>query len=741
MPLFFRKRKASNEARKRLEYQMCLAKEAGADDILDISRCELSELPYGAFSTCKVLQKKVLIAHTNFLMSLVPKSCSLSNLVTIKVLDLHDNQLTSLPADIGQLISLQVLNVEKNVLKALPDSIGDLVQLQTLNLKGNKLKQLPSTLEGLRSLRTLDISENSVQELPQTLAHIRTLETLSLDASGMVYPPGEVCSIGTEAIQQFLCDQLGTKYNPPSQYLLPVLESEGEETSVDGVRRTADKYMEDEAEWQNKFLDYEKRKEQKMQEKLEFERWLDLEQREQVHLMHQSHVQKGEFLQSMKEEQMKLEEGLTRHQQRLGTERLKLLDQLKQMEQGVASRIQKLLEDNQRQKQSSEILKSLENDRIRMEQLMAITQEETEQLRRKEVAAAMKQMLSETYKNRLLQGAYESRRQDLVNQTCSSLAKMDEKFQQILAWQQLDQNKAISQILQESEMQKAAFEALQVKRDVMHCQIRNQIKLIERELLEGRFSLLLKHTHNHVVLQEAIGEQRRTLSYLLQQLLKEKKEREEELQAILKELEAKSETKQENYWLIQYQRLLNQKPLSLRLQEEGLERQLVKLLTGLSAEQYLPIFAHHRISLEMLSHMVPGDLAKIGITESGLQRAIVQKAREIQAVAETIPELLKPAEEVGPSAPVFGEEPAQPEVPSAPPPEEHHCECVVCMELEAQVVFLYCGHVCCCQNCSEALHTCPLCRQAIVQRIRLFHSGYSPLEDAKGAGFSPGGEM
>lgn len=44
MPLFFRKRKPSEEARKRLEYQMCLAKEAGADDILDISKCELSEV-------------------------------------------------------------------------------------------------------------------------------------------------------------------------------------------------------------------------------------------------------------------------------------------------------------------------------------------------------------------------------------------------------------------------------------------------------------------------------------------------------------------------------------------------------------------------------------------------------------------------------------------------------------------------------------------------------------------------
>lgn len=81
----------------------------------------------------------------------------------LKVLDLHENKLNSLPEDIGKLASLQVsttavarradvssfvkrslsstmrfqiLNVEKNLLKALPDSIGDLRLLQTLNLKG-----------------------------------------------------------------------------------------------------------------------------------------------------------------------------------------------------------------------------------------------------------------------------------------------------------------------------------------------------------------------------------------------------------------------------------------------------------------------------------------------------------------------------------------------------------------------------------------------------------------------------
>nr|XP_030142761.3 E3 ubiquitin-protein ligase LRSAM1 isoform X2 [Taeniopygia guttata] len=698
MPLFSRKKKPSDDARKRLEYQMCLAKEAGADDTLDISRCELSEVPYGVFSTCKVLQKKVLIIHTNNLTSLVPKSCNLLSLITVKVLDLHDNQLASLPADIGQLTALQVLNLEKNLLKSLPQSIGDLAQLQVLNVKGNKLRELPGSVSGLRSLRALDVSGNELQELPRLLAHARTLQTLTLDASAMTYPPPDICSAGTEAIQQFLCKECGIAYYPPSQYLLPTLESDGGGTSVDGVDRTVQKYLEEESEWQNKFLDYEKRKERKTQEKLEFERRLNMGQREQALLVQQLGSHKDEILQTVREEQQRLEQGLSKHQRSLEEERLKLLQQLKDTEQGIASRIQKLLEDNQRQKRSSDILKSLENERIRMEQLMAITQEETEQLRRREVASAMQQMLAETYKNKLLQTTSESRREDLVSQACSSLAEMDQKFQQILAWQQLDQNKAVSQILQQIEMQKTAFEALQVKKDLMHRQIRNQ---------------------------EAVTEQRRALGCLLQQLLKEKKQREEELQQILLEMEAKSETKQENYWLIQYQRLLNQKPLSLKLQEKGLEQQLVTLLLELSAEQYVPIFAHHRISLETLGTMSTSDLEKLGVTEAGLQRAILRRTQEILAVATTSPELRR-AENTGvpaapePSAPL--EEPPGPAVPTAPPWDEKKSECVVCMEQEPQMIFLPCGHVCCCRGCCEQLHSCPLCRQDIAQRIRIFHS-------------------
>uniref|UniRef100_A0A672U737 Leucine rich repeat and sterile alpha motif containing 1 n=1 Tax=Strigops habroptila TaxID=2489341 RepID=A0A672U737_STRHB len=665
MPLFSRKKKPSDDARKRLEYQMCLVSNGRG---------------------CSVAAPGCPVARY------LP--CLTSNPIpdlTKTVLDLHDNQLASLPADIGQLTSLQVLNLERNLLKCLPQSIGDLAQLQMLNVKGNKLKDLPVTVSGLRSLRTLDISGNVVVELPRGLAHVRTLEALTLDASSMIYPSPDICSAGTESIQQFLCKECGIAYYPPSQYPLPALESDGGGTSVDGVDRAVHKYLEEEGEWQNKFLDYEKRKEQKMQEKLEFERRLNMGQREHALLVQQLNSQKDEILQTVREDQMRLEEGLTKHQRYLEEERLKLLQQLKQAEQGIASRIQKLLEDNQRQKQSSDILKSLENERIRMEQLMAITQEETEQLRRKEVAAAMQQMLAESYKNKLIQMTYESRRQDLVNQACSSLAEMDQKFQQILSWQQLDQNKAVGQILQ--QMQKAAFEALQVKKDLMHRQIRNQIKLIETELLQLTQLELKRQELDTETLQGVITEQRQALGYLLQQLLKEKKQREEELQQILLEMEAKSETKQENYWLIQYQRLLNQKPLSLKLQEEGLERQLVTLLTELSAEQYVPIFAHHRVSLRALNS---------GYTERGDPDPACPRCEPCpwccpgQVWQEAMVMLLVSLPARGGARAALG---------------------------PTQMIFLPCGHVCCCQSCCERLLTCPLCRRDITQCIRIFHSG------------------
>lgn len=734
MPLFFRKRKPSEDSQKRLEYQLCRCKEAGADDVVDISSCELSEVPSGAFSICKVLQKKVLILHNNELRSLMPKGCDISALATLKVLDLHENKLTSLPEDIGKLAELRILNVEKNRLRTLPDSIGDLRLLQTLNLKGNCFSELPSVIGSLRSLRTLIMSDNKIVQLPKTLAHVRTLESLTLDYDMMTYPPASVCREGTESIQRFLCTELGEEYCPPSQYLLPVLES-------DCTNQNSDFVDGQEEAWQNKFSDYEKRKEEKQQQKLAFERHLEEKQKEHTQLMLMNTSRKENMLNSVRQEQERLEQGVSQQQRVQEAERLLVLERVRQAEDGISSRISSMLMDKNRQKKSAEFLQAMEEDRIRMEHLAVITQEEANSLRKRDVAAAMQKMLSDSCAMTLLQEASDFRRRNLLSEACRSMENFDRKFDKMLSLQVLDKSKAIAHILQEEEMQKAAFQALQLQKDAVHGYIRNQIKLIEGELTQLTKLEIKRRNLDAENLQEVLVEQRTALSDLLQQLLKQRDQREQELRQVLAEMEQKSESNQQNYWMIQYQRLLDAKPLSLRMQEAGVEKELVNLLCKLSAQHYLPILAHHRVTTEALRHMTSSDLKKLGINEVGIQKALLNWAQDHrpegackavqpdeEAVAATAP---SPSPSPSPSSlpntfqiPSPPRTPGTPVTPSAPSPVEGpgSSECVVCMETGAQVIFLPCGHVCCCQVCSDALQNCPLCRSNISQRVRLYHS-------------------
>ncbi|XP_061589591.1 E3 ubiquitin-protein ligase LRSAM1 isoform X2 [Cololabis saira] len=722
MPLFFRRRKPSEESQKKLEYQLWRSKEVGADEILDVSGCELSEVPSGAFSICKVLQKKVLILHNNELKYLLPKGSDISALATLKVLDLHENQLTFLPDDIGNLRSLQILNVEKNRLKKVPESTGKLRLLQTLNLKGNCLDSLPSSLGSLSSLRSLDVSDNDIAELPRELGHIRTLESVSLDAASMSFPPAAVCSEGTKSIQQFLCSVLGTEYFPPSQYLLPVLETDCGSCSSDTTDGS-------EETWQNKFSDYEKRKEQKQAEKILFEQQLEQKQKEQQFLLLNNN-HKEDMLCSVRQEQQRLAQGFLQQQFTQNAERLQLLETVRRAEDGLSGRITALLGNNTRQRKSSQFLMEMEEDRIRMEHLTAITQEEASSLRKRDVAVAMQTMLADSCSMILLQEANDGRRQSLMSETYRSMENLDRKFHQMFSLQTLDKNKAVAQILQEEQIQKTAFQALQVQKDAVHSNIRTQIKLIEEELTQLTKLEIKRHSLDAESLEEVLTSQRAALSELLQQLMKEREQRETELRQVLVEIELKSECNQQNYWMIQYQRLLDAKPLSLRMQEAGVEKELVHLLSRLSAQHFLPVLAHHRVTTATLSRMTEADLEQLGIAESGIQKALLDWSRQrhspgtSKSVQDQEAEAPPPsAAGPAPSAP-SPSPPGTPVTPSAPAPVDGpgSSECVVCMETTAGTVFLPCGHVCCCRLCSDALQNCPLCRAAIAQRIRLYQS-------------------
>ena len=48
---------------------------------------------------------------------------------------------------------------------------------------------------------------------------------------------------------------------------------------------------------------------------------------------------------------------------------------------------------------------------------------------------------------------------------------------------------------------------------------------------------------------------------------------------------------------------------------------------------------------------------------------------------------------------------------------EDTIECSICMEEGDLIIFVPCGHYCCCKGCSATLKTCCLCRAPIQQCI------------------------
>ena len=70
---------------------------------------------------------------------------------------------------------------------------------------------------------------------------------------------------------------------------------------------------------------------------------------------------------------------------------------------------------------------------------------------------------------------------------------------------------------------------------------------------------------------ELMGEKRETLSKLLLDLIAKKQQRGDDLQKMMGEMETSKEKEQENYWLIQYQKILNSKPKGLENAENNLD--------------------------------------------------------------------------------------------------------------------------------------------------------------------------
>ncbi len=130
---------------------------------------------------------------------------------SLEVLDLSNNQLSSLPADLGRLQHLRILFLSSNQFDHVPDVLSDCPKLEMIGFKSNQIKtvsedalpvdtrwliltdnkieKLPDSMGQLHRLQKLALAGNQLTELPSSMANCRNLELARLSANKLTALP------------------------------------------------------------------------------------------------------------------------------------------------------------------------------------------------------------------------------------------------------------------------------------------------------------------------------------------------------------------------------------------------------------------------------------------------------------------------------------------------------------------------------------------------------------------------
>ncbi|CAG2231436.1 LRSAM1 [Mytilus edulis] len=672
---------------------------------------QMFEIPDDLYSACNYLQKEALLLNNNWLSG-IDKPDRLNDFRTLRVLDLHHNEIKNLPENIHQLENLQVLNLENNKLSKLPSSIGKLRHLQTLNIKSNRLHSFPEEICNLKSLRTLDISGNKIVRLSKQFYKVRTLETLILDPEQMHYPPSDECCKGTEAIMIFICSDNQIEYLPPSNFLLDVLDIP---TSPSKVSQSLAKHLRDEESLQKSVDDYNTQ----MKEFADIERKMQQEENEQAEIAFQL-KSRTNYLDEVVQDSDKMDKELEVISHKKDEERRKLLLELEKIENGVNRLIEDMMVENKRVKQVEQWIDELEEERMKDDDWCSVQYEEYQKLRKQEILENMQNLLNDI-------NAQEALRLQNLGQKDETM-KLALHSEEVASYQQVEDvllNKEIGHTIvtdlyiQQEKAQRDAFEVLQLQKDARIQRITEQITMIEEELYNLTLVELEKRQMKATLEASLLEEKRHSLINMLEQLMEEQENRRMELKKRLIEMEQQKDDDETDYWLVQYQRLLDSKPQAVIDRERQLATDVVTILEDSRAGEYIPVFTRHRMTPETILDITDDELKqkKLG---NGKESAANLINKEKEAM------LAEKGEHPQPTAPPTPtDETAQPFLRRSTSRQASilargvNSECVVCMDNQSDVIFLKCGHVCTCQKCSEPLNQCPLCRGEIVSRIKL----------------------
>ncbi len=116
----------------------------------------------------------------------------LKNPDAVVKLDLSNNGMRVLPAELSRFRNLQYLNLSRNQLNDIPREIGLLTKLQVLNLSGNQLDLLPQEIGNLSNLKQLIVSQNALKKLPPEIGKLSKLEYLEANENRLTQVPAAI---------------------------------------------------------------------------------------------------------------------------------------------------------------------------------------------------------------------------------------------------------------------------------------------------------------------------------------------------------------------------------------------------------------------------------------------------------------------------------------------------------------------------------------------------------------------
>ncbi|XP_047347971.1 E3 ubiquitin-protein ligase LRSAM1-like isoform X4 [Vespa velutina] len=684
--------KVNMDYKARLEYKLYLARE-NPEPVFDISECALKHVPPGIYSLCKVFRKKILWMYCNKLSSLSGGG-NLNDLSLLTILDLHGNQFNTLPPDIMCLVSLKELYLQENNISKLPNEIAHLNKLIILNISRNNLIQLPEVIGKLQHLITLDISYNKpLQKLPKSLGYLQLITSLNIDGLKLSYPPGDILSGGTIVIIAFLANESGIEYSPEDSVL--------------------DNDLSRETSSENETLQQlEKAKEQRQFALLELERNIKQQKEYEIEVQSMLKSHKKKLLKDLALQQTQLEHKLEKVQKERDTNRARLLSYISNAEKEADNVIKEFLRNSEEERQTQAEL--LEREAQEEMQLLSSCHSEQFLFRTKDTLLAMEELLEEElYRTRKFE-----EHTNYKNYTAQSLLSLEvrqnDHLAQIVQNQEKSRQDLIDKIRQDEVLQKVAVAALLERSDARSWSIMQQVNLVQSQLAAlTNIELERRKFEINQQLNE-IAERRVALSAILISLLEQQKNRRDQLLETINHIEQKRSSsdlrRSSQFWLMQYHSLMETRPQGLL---EMLEPTLVRHVAIAGALHCLPFLA---TLPSLLPNINDEQLQAIGITNERDRAAIKMAAENYLAEIKT-------------------NEDNSSILPSAPPEEAstsynqpeldigksiNTAECVVCLDLQCEVIFLPCGHLCCCSNCANMVSSkCPMCRSIIERKMRI----------------------